>query len=132
MQLGIQLINSDSTLNNFQVIPEAIIVPGSTATVRFQLIKLDPHNDNTHRYIPAAGASLQIKIYSVNTANIITKTATQPWSEDKSVWEFSLNTTETQKVSGVNLELTLTEGAQVYKFWAKNVLSILPASPFLT
>ncbi|MEM4360415.1 MAG: hypothetical protein QXT45_07805 [Candidatus Bilamarchaeaceae archaeon] len=126
MRLGIKMLDSDSTLNDLKYLNQVDIYPGETVTVMFQLI----NSQSGHRYIPASGATLSAKMYSVNDANNITKAATNPFADDRSIWSFTLNAIETQKLAGVNLELTLTEGTNIKKTWGHAVIVVHPKSPY--
>lgn len=126
MKLDIKMLDSDSTLNNLIYQEQTEIYSGETATIMFQLV-----NERTGiRYIPGASATLTVKMHSVNDANTLTKTANTPFPEDRSIWSFSLNTNETQKLAGVNMELTLIDGTTTKKIWAHSVLVVMPKSPY--
>lgn len=127
MKLGIQMLDSQSTLNHLIPVNQLEIWPGETATVTFQLI-----NALTgQRYIPASGATMTAKLVSTNNANVISKTPTNVFpSDDRSIWSFNLSSADTAKAAGVNLEIVLTEGANIKKVWAQSVIVIMPNSPF--
>ena len=66
------------------------------------------------RYMPAAGSSLTVQIDTMNNANttILTKTCTQPFALDPSIWMFTIAATD--PVAGTKrIKLRLTEGANV-------------------
>jgi len=126
MKLGIQMMDSDSTLNNLIELNQVELSPGETTTVMFQLI----NSVSNQRYIPATGATMTARMMSSNNANIISKSPTQPFVDDKSIWSFPLTSADTSKVAGVNLEITLTEGANIKKVWAQSVIVVSPNSPF--
>ena len=127
MKLGIQMLDSESSLNNLILVNQLEIHPGETATVMFQMVIAS----TGQRYIPAAGATMTARLMSSNNANIITKIPTQPFAaDDRSIWSFSLSTADTTKAAGVNMEIVLTEGAQVKKVWAQSVVVVAPNSPF--
>lgn len=126
MKLGIQMLDGDSTLNNLMPMNQMEISPGETATVMFQLI----NSSTKQRYMPAAGATMTAKMVSSNNANVLSKIPTQPFTDDKSVWSFPLSAADSVKLAGVNLEIILTEGANVKKVWAQSVIVVSPNSPF--
>lgn len=126
MKLGIQMLDGESTLNNLIQINQLELSPGETATAMFQLINAT----TKQRYMPSSGATMTARMVNSNGANTISKTPTQPFADDKSIWSFSLNTTDTAKLSGVNLEIVLTEGAVIKKTWAQSVIVVSPNSPF--
>lgn len=127
------MLDSNSTLNNLKYMNQIIITPGSTVTILFQLVDLDTvqeANKFGNRYMPADGASLEIDIQSVNDVNSLNKVATQPFADDKSIWQFSLSATETEEMSGTNMKLTLTEGLNISVGKAKQVLIVEPTSGY--
>lgn len=64
------------------------------------------------RYMPAAGATLQITITSNDMAKEITRFAAQPFSSDPSIWR--LNLLSTDPVRGTaSIKLKLTENGVV-------------------
>lgn len=126
MRLDIKMLDPTSTLNDIEYINELEIYPGETTTVMFQIV----NKSNGIRYIPDSGAIVTAKLYSVNDVNNITKTATNPFVDDRSIWSFSLNAIETQKMAGVNMELTITEGTQIKKIWAQSVIIVHPRTPY--
>lgn len=127
MKLGIQMLDSESSLNNLIPVNQLEIHPGETATVMFQLV-----NASTgQRYMPAAGATMIARLVASNNVNIISKIPTQPFAaDDRSIWSFAMSTTDTAKAAGVNLEIVLTEGANIKKVWAQSVVVMAPNSPF--
>ena len=126
MRLGIQMLDSISTLNDLKFRNQIDILPGETSTVMFQLTNADAGM----RYMPGTGSSVGIVIKSVNKAFTLTKAATQPFPQDLSIWSFNLNATETGSMAGVNMFVTLTDGASVKKAVAQSVIVVAPHSPF--
>lgn len=127
MKLGIKMLDSESTVNSLSYINQLEMLPGETATVMFQLI-----NDATkQRYIPEAGATMSVQTFSINNANQLTKVPSQPFAaDDRSIWSFTLSSADTSKLAGVNLQITLTEGANIKKVWAQSVIVVAPSTPF--
>lgn len=127
MKLGIQMLESESTLNNLIPSNQLEIAPGETATVMFQLV----NSKTGQRYIPAAGATMTAKLVASNNVNVISKIPTQPFAaDDRSIWSFPLSAADTAKAAGVNMEIVVTEGAAVKKVWAQSVIIMAPNSPF--
>lgn len=127
MKFGIQMLDSDSTVNNLIIINQLELSPGETATALFQLINAA----TKQRYIPAAGATMTARMVAVNSANNISKIPLPAFAaDDRSVWSFPLSAADTAKMAGVNLEIVLTEGANVKKVWAQSVIIVNPNSPF--
>jgi hypothetical protein len=131
MKLGARMLDPNSSLNNLKYMNQITIALGSTAVILFQLVDLDSTQEANrigNRYMPASGASLVINIVSVNDANSLQKSCSQPLSDDKSIWQFSLTDAETEIMSGTNMKLTLTEGIKITVGSAKQVLIIDPTS----
>jgi hypothetical protein len=127
MKLGLRIIDSASTINNLKYLNQLSIETGETATVRFQLVDLDTVRQQNllgDRYMPASGATLEAVIQSVDSAGTVTKSATQPFSLDPSIWEFSLTALETQSLGGTNLRITLTEGSNIKKGLGQQVILV--------
>ena len=121
------MLDSDkTTVNSLFYQNQTIIDPGESPTIMFQLVDSESGN----RYMPAPGATLQITLFSMNDANTISKVPTMPFSLDSSIWQFSLSSTESQGVAGVNMLVVLTEGANIRKIWGKSVFVVKPSSPY--
>ena len=119
MRLGLKMLNSSSSLNAISYLNQVLINPNDTATVMFQLVDLD---QGGQRYIPATGAMVTINLTSINIANNIMKIPTNPFSDDRSVWAFNLLASETAVAAGVNMKVTLTQGADVKSATAEGVV----------
>ena len=132
MRLGIQMLNNSSSLNNLIVQNQTQINPGESTTVYFQLVDLDQKNGNcpAPRYIPAAGAIVQIQLTSVDTAKNIIKFATQPFPQDTSIFSFNLSASETQYGAGVNMKVTLNESGNIKIGIAESAIIFGPKSPY--
>jgi hypothetical protein len=129
MNLSFRAINSDGTLNNFQQIDKINIVKENAATVRIQLIDLEKKLKEDHlRFVPASGATMTITFYRSQTADVVTKNATNPFADDRSIWQVTLTAAEAAKVSSGFLLVTLTEGATVTKLKVNGIISVSSAS----
>lgn len=127
MKLDLQMLDSATTLNNLIPVNEVEVYPGATATVMFQLINAA----TGQRYIPAIGAQMNIVLNSTNNNNVLKKIPIQPFiADDRSIWSFAMSAADTSIAAGVNIQLTLTEGANVNIVWAKSVLILLPFTPY--
>lgn len=130
MKLGARMLDPNSTLNNLKYMNQLSVSPGSTMTVMFQLVDLNTIQEANrfgNRYMPDDGAGLTVNITSVVDANSLEKTASQPFADDKSIWQFTLSALETSDLSGTNMKLTLTEGLDISIGIAKQVLIAEPA-----
>lgn len=130
MRLGIKMLNNTSLLNSLQYLNQVQINPGETYTVYFQLVDLDASSTCPLRYIPATGAQMGIMLTSIDQAKNISKIPTNPFADDRSIWSFNLSSNETQYAAGVNLKVTLTEGANIKIAVADSVIVFGPRSPY--
>ena len=132
MRLGIKMLDSTSTLNNLVFLNQVQFEPGETAVVYFQLTDLDKQQGNcvAQRYMPADGATMSIQITSIDATKTITKIPTNPFANDKSIWSFNLTATDTQNAAGVNMKVTLTEGASIKIAKGTSVIVVGPQSEF--
>ena len=121
MRIAVKALNSDATLNNFEVLDQFNICKGDTAVLNFQLYDAE----KGLRYIPAAGATLTITIsrfpqYLPTPANAretvdytITGSAANPFADDRSIWTFSLTALQTATLTSSAVKFVLTEGSVV-------------------
>ena len=129
MKLGIRMLDSSSSLNNLMYMNQVVIDPGETVTIYFQLVDLDKSQGQCpQRYMPASGATMSVKLTSLDSSKNITKVPTNPFPDDRSIWSFNLSAAETQYAAGVNLSVTLTEGANVKKAEGQGVVIFGPKS----
>jgi hypothetical protein len=132
MRLGIQMLNSSSTVNSVLPVNQIQVNPGETSSVYFQLVDLDQKNGNcpASRYMPMTGATLSILLTSLNAANNLTKLPTNPFPQDTSVWSFNLSASDTAIMAGINMKATLTEGPNVRIANAEAVVIVGPKSQY--
>ena len=121
MRLGIQLLNNSASLNNVSPIVEQTIRQGETSTVVFQLVDLD---QNKLRYVPGSGATAFIEIprFPQATATILNQRVYNDYSvrkyasmllpsDDRSIWTFSLSTTESANLQSSGMRVTVTDNS---------------------
>lgn len=132
MRLGIQMLNSSSTVNSVLPVNQVQINPGETGSVYFQLVDLDQKSGNCPalRYLPMTGATLSVALTSLNAANNLTKMPTNPFPQDISIWSFNLSAGDTAIMAGINMKATLTEGASVKIANAEAVIIVGPKSAY--
>lgn len=121
MRLGVKLLNSDAQLNNFYELTVLYINKGDTTSLVFQLLDLE----KKIRYVPAAGATVQVKIsrfpeyfpsdtgQRVTTDFTISTNAANPFPLDTSIWAIPLSALQTAHITSSAVQFILTEGAVV-------------------
>jgi len=111
MLLGGRMLKNVQNVNSWQVATTLLLREGNATTVYFQIMDVEQASDINDeqglRYMPAAGSTMTITISSINSANVITRIATQPFPLDTSIWQFSILATD--KIAQGNLTFTLTE-----------------------
>lgn len=120
MRLGLRMLNSSSLLNTLLYVNQVNINPGETALVMFQLVDLDSV-DNFYqyqqkvynRYMPIPSALMTLVLNSINVSNNLTKVPFQPFPQDASILAFNMSSYDTSVGAGVNMTVTLTEGAKI-------------------
>lgn len=129
MLLSARFLNDVANVNSFEYAQVGQFTEGEATSIYFQLI--DASLDGAlkgfapagRRYIPATGATLSVVVNSIDDGKKITRVATNPFPDDRSIWKLDFLATDT--ISGTaSLQLTLTEGAVVRKGLVKNGLRI--------
>lgn len=103
MKLSVKALKNVDSVNAFQYSNQMEAFQGQPNDLYFQLF--DEHRGI--RYIPAAGSSLTVKFDNVNSEQIINKTASNPFSQDGSIFKVSL--TSVEEIGSGGLSFILTE-----------------------
>ena len=112
MRLSAKTLKNFQNINSFDYSSEWQIRLDEANTLYFQLVDLDQEG---LRYIPTGLAlSVQVIFPAVDSANVITKTATSVSPLDLSLWSVSL--LETEKPSSGNVQFVITEGGVTKRF----------------
>lgn len=107
MVLTLKVLNEDATLNNWQDMGgSAQIVRGADAKLILQLFQVD----RKIRYVPAAGAVITIDLINSDQTTL-SKTATAPFADDRSIVQFTLTDSETELLISQNLIVSVVEGS---------------------
>lgn len=123
MRLSAKILKNVSNINHFNYADQATIVEGSSNEFHLQLVDLDKLTydkdsvalpDHPLRYIPATGATLVATFSSLFEDEEFSVSATQPFTDDKSIWKVGLTDEQLPKTG--NLILTLTENGNSKKF----------------
>jgi hypothetical protein len=74
------------------------------------------------RYIPGSVPGASVVFPNIDSTANITITGTQPFVDDKSIWKFSL--ASTQLPSGGNIQVNLVEGGTTKSFIVKQAIVV--------
>lgn len=111
MLLGCQLLENLQNVNNYREVQNLRFSQGDGPSIYLQLLDLTQKPDGRIpglRYMPATGATLECQVQNINDAVTLDRFATQPFSQDPSIWLLQLLPTDT--ISGTaNIRLTLRE-----------------------
>jgi hypothetical protein len=106
--LSLEILNKDATLNTFMIKSTFNFVSGETAKIVMRLMQ----PDLKIRYIPDVAAVITVPLKRSDDTTL-TKTATFPFADDRSIIQIELSAAETALVISQNLLVSVTEGANV-------------------
>jgi hypothetical protein len=130
MLLSANLLNDVVDVNHFSVADQLEAMEGDTVQVYFQLVDRSVSWDCSppgRRYIPQVGATVVVVLRSIDSGLTLTKTCTQPYVNDLSIWTFSIAATESLPGTR-SLKLTLTEGLVVTNGLVEQAIVVAPLS----
>lgn len=129
MLLSARFLNDVANVNSFEYADNGEFTEGDPASVYFQLIDITLDKSVNgfvppgRRFIPAAGATLQCTVESLDDSKEIVRFATQPFGTDGSIWKLDFLTSD--KIRGTaNIRLKLTESGVVRSGLIKSGLRI--------
>jgi hypothetical protein len=114
--LSVRILDAVSSVNAFEAATEIRASKGDAFTLYFQLIDDAKWRESAGfspgglRYMPNAGATLLVTFLNIDTALQFSRSATQPFANDTSIWSVQILSTDVID-STCNLKFTLTEGA---------------------
>jgi len=132
MLLSARVLKNVVDVNTFEYATEACFTEGDGPAVYLQLV--DVHKDceghgyhpGGRRYMPTAGATLSVVVENIDDDKKLTRTATQPFSNDPSIWKIQFMSTDPTRGTA-NLRLILTEpGPRVTRGSVLNAISVDP------
>jgi hypothetical protein len=119
MRLGVRFLRDVANVNTFRPTDRHEMFEGDTTYVYFQLVdqSVDRPSEGFsppfRRYCPASGATLQVTLESIDMAKGLTRSASQPFAQDPSVWRLQVLATDVVRGT-VSLLVKLTEGSEVH------------------
>lgn len=136
MLLSCRFLNKVADVNTFSYTNQLNFTQGDTTIVYLQLVdasvdlSTEGFNPPYRRYMPAAGATLQVTLDHINMAKKIVRFASQPFPLDPSIWSFPILSTD-NLMGTVSLLLKLTEGGVVTYGTAIGGIGVLAQNPGL-
>lgn len=129
MLLSAQMLKDVQSVNSFEPDSQLSWTEGDVVDIYFRLVDMTLDRADQgfshpgRRYVPALGATLNVAIENVDDAKKISRLATQPFSNDGSIWKLSMLSTDTIRGTP-QMRLTLTEGTKVTRGLVKLALKI--------
>lgn len=127
MILGARILTDVGNVNTFRCVQYAEFTEMESYNLYFQLMDLSKDTENKpsgRRYMPATGAVLSVVIDNIDDARKITKTATQPFVNDPSIWSVNIVESDGLRAGTKALKLTLTEGSTISRGICKSVIRV--------
>lgn len=118
MLLSARMMDNVASVNAFNQVNQIRFGQGDALSFYFQLVdaNLDRpeqgYSPAGRRYVPLAGATMSVVLDNIDDARKVTRTATQPFAQDPSIWMVQLLSTDTVRGT-TNMKMTLTEGTKV-------------------
>lgn len=119
MVLSIRFLSDVGGVNNFQFATDLQIGAASPGFVYFQLIDASVNtaikgwNPPGRRYMPAAGATLTVTFNNLDDSKVVTRVASQPFSQDPSIWRVQVLATDFPNTATVEMGISLNEAGAV-------------------
>lgn len=112
MNLSAKFLESVCDINSFTYASGdwVELSEGDSATIYFQLVDRSKNKPDGLRYMPDDTSVLSVVIENIDNTKKITRSATQPFSADPSIWCVSIFATDALRGTAT-LRLTLTEGS---------------------
>lgn len=131
MLLSARVLDAVTDVNHYLNVSQVTWVQGDTVTVYLQLIDasrsrvgLDPAVPAGFRYVPFSGATLQVQIQNLDDLKKISRFATQPFSNDPSIWALPILPTDTFLRGTPSLQLILNEGGKITSCTVQQLIMI--------
>jgi len=119
--LGAKILNSSATLNTFEVLGSIDFVAGSEIAFNIRLFQAE--RADQLRYVADAGATLEFLLPKKDGTDLtVSMTAL---SDDRSIWQATIDETDSPDLAGGNISFTLVEGGKTSKGTIQNAMSLV-------
>lgn len=100
--LKVKLINEQATLNNFFYLEAKEYTPGKSFKIIFQIFDAE----NGIRLIPNSAGTMNV-FFQKRDGTELTKAASKPFVDDRSIWQVILSDSEATDIVGSNFRIEL-------------------------
>lgn len=132
--LSARILTDVANVNNFRYANQARFTAGDPQTIYFQLLDATQDSDRNppgRRYVPLAGALVQVTIGLIDQTKQIIRAASQAFpTSDPSIWALTIFSTD-QLRGMYDLRFQLTEGLSVRLGVVHNAVWVDPQNPAL-
>lgn len=122
MVLSAKVLSDVNSVNSFEYVGQLEVVEGDPFTLYFQL--MDSSKDL--RYVPASSATLSVVLTNIDTAKRVTRSATQPYPGDLSIWALSVLASDPIAAGTITAKLTLVESGVTRNGSVINAIAVSP------
>lgn len=125
------MLKDVQSVNSFETDNQLEWTESDALNIHFQLIDAsldldrEGYTPSGRRFVPAAGATLQVELQNVDDARRVTRLAVQPFAQDGSIWRLQILAADPCRGTP-QLRLTLTEGSVVTTGIVKAAVKIYP------
>lgn len=116
MRLNAKILKNVANVNTWEYAHQASVQEGQANQIYVQLVDLDkvPGQDksvalpeNPMRYLPQGTVvSAEAEFPSIDDAEVLTVSGTQPFADDKSIWLFTLSDAQIPKSGNFKIKIT--------------------------
>ncbi len=118
--LKAEILNSDASLNNFEVINTLEYIAGSSFTIFLQLVQ--PQRDSL-RYMTAGAATLTLNLPKKDGTTL--DLAMTAMMGDSSIWSCDVTALDSAELASGNASFELIEGATTTLGYIENALALV-------
>ena len=133
MRLSAKVLKNVINVNYWEYANEVYINEGSVNDLYFQIVNLNKTPESSDmvgivpefpmRYISqATSISVKVTFESIDDAEEFEVNATQPFSDDKSIWKVALTSDQTPKAGSI--KITITEDGVEKTFIVQSVIAV--------
>jgi hypothetical protein len=110
MTAGFRILDNVCNLNSFREADEITLRRGEATEICFMLKSVDNSCEEAKeiRYIPPTGSTVTVTFNHIDSNKVITRTATQKYSDDKSIYSVPILATDRLSFNSMSVKVTNT------------------------
>jgi hypothetical protein len=122
MVLSAKILTDVNSVNSFEFVERLQVVEGDAFSLYLQLAD----SSKGLRYVPAVGSTLTVVLDNIDANKKVSRSATQPYSGDGSIWSVSVLSSDPILAGTVHVKLTLVESGSTRKGIVLNAIAVNP------